>query len=122
MKAQTTEWEAHYYGSGTMIVKRADIGPHYYIYGPGGETEGDSDRNRLQCCKDVAAFLNGGIRPLWFADLERITEEQAVGTDGTMIYATGPSIDINPPHCDWKQDDSQEAQNARARLIDNLLM
>jgi hypothetical protein len=109
-------WAVKCFPSGTMIVTRGIPGqPHYYIYGPGG------DRNRHQCCCDVRDCLNGGARPAWLNDLCRTTESYAEDIDGTSIMAVGPSIDRDPPNCDWVQDDSEEAQSARARLMDRLL-
>ena len=126
-------WECVYYQSGTMIVRdtsqptepfkygEGDTRPHFYIYGPGGTDDDDGTRNRYKVCDDVRDYMNGGERPKWLDDLTRVSEERAEDLDGTSITATGPMVDSDPPKCFWVQDDSDEAKNARARLMDRLL-
>jgi hypothetical protein len=41
---------------------------------------------------------------------------------GASIHATGPLYDKNPPALLWVQDESDDAANDRARLIDALTM
>lgn len=123
MATMQIQWISRYFPSGTTIVARKDgAQPHFYIYGPGGETESDSDRNRYKVCEEIRDYLNGGERPKWLDDLERVSEIHAKALDGTSITATGPSIDANPPRCQWVSDESEEAQNARARLMDRLFL
>jgi hypothetical protein len=66
--------------------------------------------------------MNGEARPVWLDDLRRITEEHAEDVDGASITATGPSIGIDPPNLIWMQDNSDDAKNARARLMDRLFL
>lgn len=95
--------------------------PWLYIYGPGEPDDGQS--NRYKVCEDVRDYLNGRIpRPKWLDDLQRTSEEKAEGIDRTSIRATGPMIDINPPWCHWEEDNSVDAKNARARLMDHLFL
>lgn len=129
------DWRVRCFQSGTMIVHDASaptvpfqygvrcLSPHLYVYGPGYGTEDSEDaavRNRHRCCEELASFLNGGPRPPWLDDLTRASETRAEDLDGTSITATGPMIDRNPPACDWIDDPSPEAQDARARLMDRL--
>jgi hypothetical protein len=114
-------WLVQCYPSGTMVVVKAG-GPWLYVYGPGGENEEQYNANRRQCCKDLANFLNGGDRPAWLNDLRRHSEDYASDLDGTSIAATGPMYDADPPKLLWKQDESQEAKDARARLMDRLFL
>lgn len=116
------EWKHEVYGSGTQIVTRNDGGPHFYIYGPLSDNETQDYRNRSQVCKDVCDFLNGGDRPEWLDDMHRPDEYSAKDLDGTQIYATGPMYDANPPKGNWRQDDSDEGKNARARLMNLLFL
>lgn len=116
-------WTVECYPSGTMVVVNRSgnpRAPHFYVYGPGGGDETHSDRNRHRVCEDIAAYMNGGDRPAWLDDMQRVTETHAESMDRTRITATGPSIDIDPPRLNWVQDDSDEAKSARARLMDAL--
>jgi hypothetical protein len=107
--------------SGTQIVTQGIAGePHLYVFGPADPDEGQCDRNRFHVCEQIADFLNGGARPEWFDQLERRGEESAEDLDGTRIYATGPMIDADPPNLNWVEDDSEDARNKRARLMDRL--
>lgn len=129
------DWQVRGFASGTMIVQDQAAPfepfaygvrctkPHLYVYGPGYGTnysETAAVQNRYFCCTALAVFLNGGPRPRWLDDLRRVSETHAEDLDGTSITATGPMIDRNPPRCDWINDPSPEAQDARARLMDRL--
>lgn len=128
------QWKVVCYESGTMNVVdtlgpkvpfaygMSRTTPWLYIFGPGGSNQSESDSNRYKVCEDIAAFLNGGARPAWLDDMERINEDHAIGLDRTSITATGPCIDRDPPKCWWVDDKSPEACNARARLMDRLFM
>jgi hypothetical protein len=120
----TKTWECQYFGSGTTIVTQCvPRQPHYYIYGPRNEGDERAEtRDRFRTCEQIRDFLNGGDRPAWLDDMERRDEISAEGLDGTSIFATGPSIDRDPPNLDWIQDDSDEAKSARARLMDLLFL
>ena len=125
-------WRVECYQSGTVVVTEGktaatkfgvrSVGPHLYVYGPHSRDESKRDRDRRAVAEDLAVFLNGGTRPKWLDDMERTTEDSAKGLGGTSIRATGPSVDTNPPNCFWKEDDSDDATNARARLMDRLFL
>lgn len=127
-------WECRYYGSGTCIVENAigpkeafkygvhNLSPHFHIYGPANGDEANYMRDRMKCCEDIRDFMNGGERPKWLDDLHRVSETHANDLDGTSITATGPMVDVDPPACNWRQDESQEAKDARARLMDRLFL
>lgn len=125
-------WEVRAYASGTMTVQDMeaptktfkygvlDLSPWFYVYGPGNEDEDQWMRDRWKVCEDLCDYMNGGQRPAWIDDMERISEVEAIALDGTSITATGPMVDRDPPNCNWDQDRSVEAVNARARLMDRL--
>ena len=137
-KAQSSlvgeRWQCEYFGSGTCIVSNANskeepfaygvhsLEPHFYIYGPNSKSDDKRQRDRMKCCEDIRDFMNGGDRPQWLDDMRRVSEEHAEDLDGTMITATGPSIDTDPPKCFWVKNNSQEAKDARARLMDRLFL
>ena len=117
-------WIVTTYGSGTTTVslRRAKPirEPWLYVYGP-NNPERDEDRyyrDRQKVCQDVCDYLNGGSRPAWLDDLERTTEIHAESLDGTSISACGPMFDADPPHLNWRTDESDDAKNARARIMD----
>lgn len=116
------EWMPRYFESGTTIVDSGVAGePWLYIYGPGNEDEDQWMRDRFAMCEQLAEWMNGGKpRPQWLSDMERQTEESAVGLDGSSVTAVGPLIDINPPNLHWVTDNSEEAKNKRARLMDRI--
>jgi len=117
-------WEWHSYTSGTQVIvpipQSWDL-PYLYVYGPPGKDEGDTYRMRSMTCQELCMWLNGGAMPAWFNDLQRVSETQLDGLDGTTITAVGLFIDANPPACQWAQDDSWHAHNLRAKLIDYLM-
>jgi hypothetical protein len=117
------EWRCEYFPSGTMLVSRRrgeSNDPWLYIYGPLGANEDDTEENRYKVVQDVCDYMNGGPRPAWLDDLRRTREDYAEDLDGTRITATGPMVDIDPPNLNWRQDNSEAARNARARLMDRL--
>ena len=116
------EWEPAFYGSGTTIVhqKEYDHKPHLYIYADASADEDRYMRDRYEMCYQISRYMNGGARPLWLNDFDRISETQAVSLSGGSILATGPSIDADPPKLHWVQDDSDQAKSDRARLMDAL--
>ena len=112
-------WEPAFFGSGTTIVRTDDPRkPHLYVY---ADVAVDDDRymsDRYQMCYQLAEYMNGGERPAWLDDFERTDEYSAASLAGGQIFATGPSIDVDPPNLNWVQDDSDDAKNNRARLMD----
>jgi hypothetical protein len=118
------EWQSQFYGSGTTIVtlKKEIHKPYLYVYADKGVSEDRYMRDRYEMCDQLAAYMNGGERPVWLADMERVSEVLAVSLAGASISATGPSIDIDPPNLNWREDDSDDAKNDRARLMDALFL
>lgn len=118
----TETWVHRWYGSGTQIVANDAnlLAPCLYVYGPRFDNEDDSDRARYQVCEELAAFLNGGPRPAWLDDMERVSESSLSDLDGSLIDAVGPLYDIDPPKLNWQQRDDEDSRSARARLIDRL--
>ena len=119
------QWEACFYQSGTAIVAQRLMTyekPWLYIYAdhnPNSDGE-DTDKNRIAMCNELKRFMNGGERPKWLDDFERVSEVKLVALAGASITATGPMIDRDPPNLFWVQDKSIEAAHDRARLIDCL--
>ena len=117
------KWDCRFYGSGTTVIVNSAghyRGPHFYVYGPRNEDEDQWMRDRYKVCHELCDYLNGGDKPAWFDQLERLSEDYCEDLDGTNIRATGPSIDVDPPNLNWREDDSDEAKDARARLMDRL--
>jgi hypothetical protein len=95
--------------------------PHLYVHADSSYDEDRYQRDRYVMCDELAAYMNGvGKRPAWLDDMERVSEVKAVSLAGASVRATGPSIDIDPPRLNWREDDSEEAKNDRARLMDAL--
>lgn len=116
-------WRPMFYGSGTCNVSTfLPRMPYLYVCGPRHEDDDISQRNRMQMCYELAEFLNGGSRPPWLDDMERRSEDSCDDLDGSSIRATGPSIDIDPPNLNWREDNSDEAKDDRARLMDRLFL
>lgn len=116
------EWQPQFYGSGTTIVvlKQYKHKPYLYVYADVGLDDDRTQGDRYLMCQQLADYMNGGERPAWLADFERLTETTAKSLAGGQIYSTGPSIDKDPPKLHWVQDESDEAQSDRARLMDVL--
>lgn len=109
------------YGSGTQVVTSHEPGtPWLYVYGPSSDDDSARVQNRFRVCEDLVEFLNGGERPAWLDDMHRVSESCIEDYDGTHISATGPMVDATGSLC-WRQCDSQQSQDARARLIDRLM-
>lgn len=114
------EWKPRFYGSGTTIVglKKNAGKPHLYVYSDTAIDEDRWMRDRYEMCIQLANYMNGGERPVWLNDIERLNEESAKSLTGASITATGPMVDIDPPKLIWRTDESHEAKNNRARLMD----
>lgn len=118
--ATETAWKPQFFGSGTCVVQRSYNEPWLYVYGPANPDEAKYVRDRMQLCYDLAAYLNGGSRPAWLADMDRISEREAIDLDGTSVTATGPLYDADPPRLVWRERGDDD--DARARLMDRLLL
>lgn len=117
------KYTPQFYGSGTCIVMGSTMKePWLTVYGPANPDEGKYQRQRMAMCYEIAGFLNGGCRPAWLDDMDRKSEIEAVDLDGSIVAATGPLFDRNPPHLDWWTDESDAAKDARARLMDRLFL
>jgi len=115
-------WEHKLYGSGTQVVSQNDCNePHLYVYGPRLLSDKECCHERSAVCQDLRDFLNGGERPDWLDDLERISEDELRGVDGTSIRSTGPMYDCDPPKLNWKECADEGSQAKRARLIDRVV-
>ena len=114
------EWQPSFYPSGTTIVSMRDSSrkPHLYVYADWVEDEDRSDRNRMLMCHELADFMNGGKRPDWLDDMERISLVQAISLYGGSIEAVGPMVDQDPPNLFWITDPSEESADNRAKLMD----
>jgi hypothetical protein len=119
------EWGQQFFQSGTTIValRSAVRKPHLYVHADSSSDEDRYQRDRYVMCYELAAYMNGvGKRPAWLDDMKRVSEATAVSLTGASVRATGPFIDIDPPRLNWREDDSDEAKNDRARLMDALFI
>jgi hypothetical protein len=112
-------WRPHRFSSETQIVSNNVSGePWYYVIYPG---VGIVDYNvRYAMTDDLAKFLNGGPRPAWLDDMERVSHRGVVGPDGSGVEICGPMYDANPPNLDWRTCEDEAAREKRAALIDRL--
>jgi hypothetical protein len=116
-------WSHECYQSGTQLVVRVPTEPWLYVYGPNVQEDDANARNRVGMCRQLREWLNGfADRPQWLNDMRRVSETKLEDVDGSAIIATGPMVDRDPPKLDWTQDDSPAMRDARARLIDRLMM
>lgn len=117
-----SEWRHESYPSGTQIVKNYSDAraPHYYVHGPYVGDESVDDVNRSYMCQDLLAFLLGGPRPTWLDDFTRVSEHSLRAVDGSSIVATGPMVANSIGSVD--EDESPAAVDARARMIDRLMV
>lgn len=106
--------------SNSVIVTNGH-GPHLRIYGPQyGQTEDKACIDRLFIAEQVRDIMNRDMdRPAWFADLFRQDEQTLIGAWGLSIEAAGPFIDPKGTLA-WEQNETPEAKDQRARLIDRL--
>lgn len=113
-------WEPQFFGSGTTIVKQNEHHhkPHLYVYADAAIDESRYMRDRYAMCYQLAEYMNGGSRPEWLDDFERTSEVTSKSLAGGSIDAVGPMVDVDPPNCNWQWDDSDDAKNDRARLLD----
>lgn len=119
------EWGSQFFPSGTTIValRNGMRKPHLYVFADSSADDDRYQRDRYVMCDQLAAYMNGiGQRPAWLDDMERVSEVKAVSLHGASVSATGPCIDIDPPRLNWREDDSDEAKNDRARLLDALFL
>ena len=116
------EWIAQFYGSGTTIVVLHEFQykPHLYVYADKGIDDDRTQSDRMRMCDEIAAYMNGGVRPEWLDDFMRVSEWELKSLAGATITATGPMFDAEPPRLIWHEDASQECADDRARLIDAL--
>jgi hypothetical protein len=119
------------YGSGTVVVKTFDNSkPHLYVYYAGNIrpkliTDDESQTKRYIMARQLASYLNGDSPlPEWIEALKytRSTPRQIINClDGT-ISAVGPNV--LPPNDNgrlaWRQDENEEAEADRVRLMDAL--
>jgi len=114
------EWDCAFFGSGTTIVrlKEHQHRPHLYVYSDSTLDEDRWMRDRYAMCYQLRDHMNGGDRPVWLDDIERLTETFAKALTGASISAVGPMVDADPPNLNWVWDESDDAKNDRARLMD----
>ncbi len=116
-----TEWVFQMYGSGTHVVIPSPRGdrPHYYVWHPAADNKGG--HLRFEIAKELEAWLNGGDEPWWLDLLNRKSAETVTTPHGADITATGPMVDADPPHLNWRTDMSDDAVVARGLMADALI-
>lgn len=111
---QLGQWQTQAYESGTTIVRTpyADE-PWLYvvIVQPIDETL------RYRICDDLAAWMNGGVRPRWMDDMERVSEIKLQSLDGLEIEAVGPMYDADPPNLNWRTCEDDASRWKRRQLV-----
>lgn len=112
-------WDCAFFGSGTTIVqlKGGAFKPHLYVIADAAVDERRYMRDRYAMCDQLRDFLNGGSRPTWLDDFFRASPISLESLAGAKLFATGPSIDADPPKCFWVQDESPRARLDRESLI-----
>lgn len=116
------QWCARVFQSGTTIVCQKDTlrKPWLYVY---ADSSIDEDRwmaDRVRMCRELQRFLNGGDRPIWLDDFERVSERKAMSLSGGRIKAVGPMVARGRSGI-WDEDQSARAARDRTELMDTLL-
>lgn len=119
--AGSTKWVFQMYGSGTHVVIPTPRGdsPHFYVCHPAADNKGG--HLRYEIAKELETWLNGGDAPWWLDMLNRKSAETVTTPHGADITATGPMVDVDPPHLNWRTDMSDDAVIARGLLTDALM-
>lgn len=116
------EWKLVLWKSGNMIVHQMDIPnkPWISVYADPLPSEHDQSRNRVEMCNQIVKWMNGGIRPIWLDDFERLKDDYLISITGAEIFATGPVISYKPSKTFWEIDDSKKSKEDRKILLDVL--
>jgi hypothetical protein len=109
MATTATKWKSIFKGSGTCLVAGDPADAWLYVVIVNPVDEDAAQTQRMHVCLDLAAYLNGGPRPAWMADLDYTGGDKMTGADGLVIEACGPGFGGNLP------DDA--AKDARAWLM-----
>lgn len=120
-------WRMVAYPSGTVTVSdgrrrktafgEVSVGPHIYI-GYRSEPGATPDHDRYELAHLISKLLNRETTHA--SGLRRVGEYDAISASGIRFHVTGPCVDLDPPSCNWKEDDRDEAKLARARLMDRV--
>lgn len=113
-KEMENKWIVEVYQSGTHIVTTHEPKmPWLYVYAP----------DRLDACRKLADFLNGGKKPEFLPLLYRYNNECVKSKDGKYdIYATGWMVlpENDNGALNWRECQTPEAKQMRKELIDKI--
>lgn len=116
-------WKIISWKSGNVIVHQKELPnkPWLSVYADPLPSDHDQAKNRLEMCKQLADWLNGGKRPIWLDDFERLKDDYLISLTGAEIFATGPVLSFKSSKTFWELDDSKKAKEERKLLLDILL-
>ena len=116
-------WKVILWKSGNVIVHQTDVPnkPWISVYADPLPSEHEQSKNRVEMCNQIAAWMNGGKRPIWLDDFERLSDDYLISLTGAEIFATGPVLSFKSSKTFWELDDSLEAKEERKILLDCLI-
>lgn len=118
------EWETFVDASGScvvLLVSRDERRPHLYVFADPLPDRRRTQANRIEMCRLLTAWLNGGERPAWLGDFYRRSPNVAECLTGAMLLAAGPWLRSPGQQGPLRQSGAPEAQRGRATLLDVLL-
>jgi len=116
-------WKVISWKSGNVIVHQLDVPnkPWISVYADPLPSEHDQAKNRIEMCNQIAEWMNGGKKPLWLDDFERLSSDYLISLTGAEIFATGPILSLKSVSKFFELDDSEKSREERKILIDVLL-
>jgi hypothetical protein len=117
-------WKVVSWKSGNVIVHQTDVPnkPWISVYADPLPSEHDQAKNRIEMCNQIVKWMNGGKRPIWLDDFERISDDYLISITGAEIFATGPVLSFKSSKTFWELDDSEQAKEERKILLDCLIL
>jgi len=122
MGTEEEKWKVSCFPSGTTIAKKGNVDPHFYIVGCPGYDDSEMSRTKYKVAQEVCRYMNyeepiGGILEVDHFDMWG----KVVLSNGIKLSPTGPSYDSDPPNLNWKQNESEEANEQRRMLTYDLI-
>lgn len=116
VQAPVGPWQMMLFGSGTTIVFLDNDLPHYYVWHPPDDDEGENYRHRI--AKALETWLNGGDKPFWMHHMMRLSPDRCRTGAANEIQAVGPHGDYDKNGLPLKDPDYRIE---RGLLIDALM-
>lgn len=115
-------WKVIIWKSGNVIVHQTEVPnkPWISVYADPLPCEHEQAKNRIEMCNQLAHWMNGGLRPIWLNDFERLENDYLISLTGAEIFATGPILSFKSLKTFWELDDSEQAKEERKLLLDVL--